>query len=84
MVLLQGTLYFSKAPEGVQHFKGEVQLFSRAVWGPNGNFYRNPYKLLFSKRGVRTSYPPSGSGQVCYVSLIHKTPFNTFIHEYLC
>ena len=31
MVLLQRKLYFSKNPEGVQHFPG----------GPNSNFYRN-------------------------------------------
>ena len=36
MVLLQRTQYFSKDPEGVQHFQGG---------GPNANFYRNPYNL---------------------------------------
>ena len=28
-------------------------------WGPNANFYRNPYTyLLFSRGSVRTPYPP--------------------------
>ena len=34
-----------------------VQLFPGGAGGPNANFYRNPYNLLFS-RGVRTPYPP--------------------------
>ena len=43
MVLLQRKLYFSKDPEGVQHFPGEgVQLFPEC---PIANFYRNPYNL---------------------------------------
>ena len=42
MVLLKRKLYFSKDPEGVQHFPGSVQLFPG---GPNANFYRNPYNL---------------------------------------
>ena len=33
MVLLQRKLYFSKDPEGVQHFQGGVQLFSRGGRG---------------------------------------------------
>ena len=46
MVLLQRKLYFSKEPEGVQHFSGGgggVQLFPEG--GPNANFYGNPYNL---------------------------------------
>ena len=45
MVLLQRKLYFSKDPEGVHHVPGGggVQLFPG--WGPNTNFYRNPYHL---------------------------------------
>ena len=44
MVLLQGKLYFSKDPEGVQKFPG----WGRSNFfpgGPNANFYRNPYNL---------------------------------------
>ena len=65
MVLLQRKLYFSKDPEGVQHFPVGVgvQLFP----GEGGEV-----QILFSiKRhincdfpgggGVRTPYPPSGS-----------------------
>ena len=40
MVLLQINLYFSKDPEGVQHFLG-----GGGGGGPNANFYRNPYNL---------------------------------------
>ena len=43
MVLLQRKLYFSKDPEGVQHFPGEVQLFDG--WGGGVYFYSNPYNL---------------------------------------
>ena len=46
MVLLQRKLYFSKDPEGVQHFQGGPTFFQG--WGgggPNANFYRNPYNL---------------------------------------
>ena len=43
MVLLQRKLYFSKDPEGVQHFPGG------GGGGGEGakcyNFYRNPYDL---------------------------------------
>ena len=44
MVLLQRKLYFSKNPEGVQHFKGGSNFFQG---GPNAYFYRNPYNLIF-------------------------------------
>ena len=44
MAILQRILYFSKNPEGVQHFPGGGgPTFSR--WGPNANFYRKPYNL---------------------------------------
>ena len=56
MVLLQRKQYFSKDPEGVQHFLGGPA-FSRGC--PNAYFYRNSYKLRFSRgRGIRTAYPP--------------------------
>ena len=42
MVSLQRKLYFSKDPEGVQHFPGEYQLFPGGV---HANFNRNPYNL---------------------------------------
>ena len=47
MVLLQRKLYFSKDPEGVQHFPGwGSNFFQRGGGGgPNANFYRNPYNL---------------------------------------
>ena len=50
MVLLQRKLYFSKDPEGVQHFPGG---------GGGSNFFQgeNAYNLWFS-RGVQTPYPP--------------------------
>ena len=38
MDVLQRKLYFSKDPEGVQHFLGGGGC-------PNANFYRNPYHL---------------------------------------
>ena len=37
MVLLHRKIYFSKDPEGVQHFPGGG--------GPSAYFYRNPYNL---------------------------------------
>ena len=54
-------LYFTKDPEGVHYFQGGgggCQTFSRGG-GPNANFFRNPCTyVLFSRRGVRTPYPP--------------------------
>ena len=46
MVLLLRKLYYSKDPEGVQHFPGGGggTTFSREG-GPNAYFYRNPYNL---------------------------------------
>ena len=38
MVLFQSKLYFSKDSEGSNIFQG-------GVWGPDANFYRNPYSL---------------------------------------
>ena len=64
MVLLQRKLYFPNDPEVVQHFPGGggVQLFQGGGGGPNANFYRNPYNLLFSRGwGGPDPYPPSGS-----------------------
>ena len=57
MVLLQRKQYFSKDPEGVQHFLGGPA-FSRGC--PNAYFYRNSYKLIFS-RGDPDPLSPSGS-----------------------
>ena len=65
-------LYFTKDPEAVHDFPGGgggggVQLFpgggsnffQGGGWGPNANFYRNPYTyLLFSRGSVWTLYPP--------------------------
>ena len=45
MVILQIKLYFSKDPEGVQHFSGGSNFFQGGEEGPNANFYRNPYNL---------------------------------------
>ena len=63
MVLLQRKLYFSKDPEGVQHFPGGggVQLFPGGGGGPNAYFYRNPYNLVIFQGGggsVPLSPPP--------------------------
>ena len=45
-------LYFTKDPEGVNYVPG-------GGGGPNANFFRNPCTyLLFSRGGVRTTYPP--------------------------
>ena len=54
MVLLQGKLYFSKDPEGVQHFP-EGPNFFHGDGGPNAYFYRNQYNLWFSGADP---YPP--------------------------
>ena len=47
MVLLQSKLYFSKDLEGSNRgsnvFQGGSNFFQG--WGPNANFYRNPYNL---------------------------------------
>ena len=54
-------LYFPKDPEGVHNFpwRGGVKIFPGGGGGPNANFFRNPCTyLLFSRGGVRTSYPP--------------------------
>ena len=64
-------LYLTKDPEAVHYFPGGGggggggwgrggPTFSRGGGGgPNANFYRNPYThLLFSRRSVRTPYPP--------------------------
>ena len=54
LLLRKLNLYFTKDPESIHNFPGGVQLFP---WGPNANFYRNPYTyLLFSRGGV--SGPP--------------------------
>ena len=42
MVLLLRKLYFSKDPEGVQHWGGGG---GGGGGAPNANFYRNPYNL---------------------------------------
>ena len=66
MVLLQRTLYFSKDPEGVQHFPGGPT-FSRVGWGGGGG--GGGVQMLISIKThitcdfpgeVRTPYPPSG------------------------
>ena len=46
MILLQRKLYFSKDPEGVQHFPGGGPTFSSVcVGGFEWYFYRNLYNL---------------------------------------
>ena len=46
MVLLQRKLYFSKDPEGVEHFPGGGGGGSNFFQGgPNANFYRNSFNL---------------------------------------
>ena len=59
---LQRKLYFSKDPEGVQHFPwgGGDPTFVQG--GPNANFYRNPYNMIFQGGGALI--PPSGSANV--------------------
>ena len=65
MDLLQRKLYFSKDPEGVQHFPGGGggggATFSRR--GPHANFNRKPYNSQFpgGGGGCPAQYPPSGS-----------------------
>ena len=56
LILYQGS-------RGAPLFFRGCQTFSRGGGGdPNANFHRNPYTyLLFSRGGVRTPYPPSGS-----------------------
>ena len=63
---------------GVQHFPGGggVQLF------PGGGVqllipYRNPYNLWFSRGGVRTPCPPSGSALVFFCTTCHS-PLHVF------
>ena len=51
-------LYFTKDPEGVHYFPGEVSNFFEGG-GPNAYFFRNPCTyLLFSRGGVRNPYSP--------------------------
>ena len=51
LILYQGS-------RGAPLFSRGCPTFSRGG-GPNANFYRSPYTyLLFSRGGVRTSYPP--------------------------
>ena len=46
-------------------FCGGGSNFSRGRGrGPNANFHRNLSKLGFSRQGVRTPYPSSGSAHV--------------------
>ena len=45
MVLLQRKLYFSKDPEGVEHFPGGGGGSNLFQGGPNANFYRNSLNL---------------------------------------
>ena len=59
-------LILYKGPRGCPLFSGggggggDVQLFPG--WGPNANFYRNPYTyLLFSRGSVWNPLSPSGS-----------------------
>ena len=66
--LFRRKLSFFKVPEGVQHFPGGPS-FSRGGGGGGGGVqllipYRNPYNLWFSRGGVRTPCPPSGSALV--------------------
>ena len=61
MVLLLRKLYvyFNKDPKwGSTIFQGWGSNLFQGGGGPNANFYRNPYNLLFSSGGVRTHYPP--------------------------
>ena len=45
MVLLQRKLYFSKDPEGVQHFPGGGGPVLSGEGDPNAYFYRTKYNL---------------------------------------
>ena len=45
MVLLHKKHYFSKDPEGVQHFTGGGGGPTFSKGGPNAYFYLNPYNL---------------------------------------
>ena len=63
MVLLQRKLYFSKDPEGVQHFPGGGgPTFSRGGGGPNASIETHiDIACDFPGGGFRTPYPPSAS-----------------------
>ena len=58
MVLLQRKLYFSKDPEGIQHFPGGVQLFPGAV---HMLISIETYITCDMPGVVWTPIPPSGS-----------------------
>ena len=61
MVLLQGKQYFSKDPEGVQHFPGAGgSTFSRG-WGVQLLISIETHTSCDFPGGIRTPYPPSGS-----------------------
>ena len=65
MILLQRKLYFSKDPEGVQHFPGGGGGGGGPAFSggggvgrvPNANFNRNPFNLWFFREGP-DPYPP--------------------------
>ena len=57
MVILQRKLYFSKDPEGVEHFPGGPASSAGRGGGPSAYLYRTPYNLWFS-RGSGTPIPP--------------------------
>ena len=81
MVLLQRKLYFSKDPEGVQHFPGGVQLFFRGGGVQMLISIETHITCDFPGRD-RTLYTPSGSAHANCLQKPSAEEYSYSIHWY--